>query len=146
MLMAMLTLLIVILRYGFNLGWIALQESVMYLHACVFMLGAAYTLKVDQHVRVDVFYRHFDIRKKALVNVLGGIFLLLPVNVFIAVVSWGYVASSWELLEDSPQAGGLPLVFLLKTLILLFAFFLTLQGVAEIVRNWSIYKNTLEQK
>lgn len=132
-LMALLTLAIVVLRYGFGLGWIALQESVLYLHACVFMLGAAFTFKENGHVRVDIFYRNMTSKKQALVDIVGGLVLLIPVCVFILVTSWRYVAKSWQLLESSQAAGGLPAVFLLKTLILLFAVTLFLQALADIL-------------
>ena len=80
-LMAAVTFTVVVLRYGFNLGWIDMQESVVYLHAAVFLLGSAYTLQHDGHVRVDVFYRGFSRKRKALVNLIGTLFLLLPVMV-----------------------------------------------------------------
>lgn len=133
--MVMLTFLIVVLRYGFNLGWIAMQESVLYLHGIVFMLGAAYTLQQDGHVRVDIFYQKFSEKKQALVNFLGGIFLLLPVCIFIFWISLDYVLTSWQIMERSPEAGGLPLVFISKSLILVFTICLLLQGIAEILRN-----------
>lgn len=136
--MVLLTLLIVVLRYGFNLGWIAMQESVMYLHAVVFLLGCAHTLRVNEHVRVDVFYRRFSQQRKALIDLLGSVLLLLPVNVFVLLVSWQYVLSSWQVFEASPEAGGLPLVFALKSLILLFAFTMCLQGLAEALRNGAL--------
>lgn len=135
LLMVLVTFLIVVLRYGFNLGWIAMQESVMYLHAMVFLLGSAHALKSNEHVRVDIFYRGFSLRKKAWVDILGSVFLLLPVNLFILIVSWDYVAGSWRMLEGSQEAGGLGFVFVLKTLILLFAVTMTLQGIAEVLRN-----------
>ena len=135
LLMVVLTFLIVVLRYGFNMGWIAMQESVMYLHAMVFLLGSAHTLKVNEHVRVDIFYRQMSTNKKALVDTVGTVLLLLPVSLFILFVSWDYVSESWGQLESSPEAGGLPLVFALKTLILLFSLTMTLQGIAEIARN-----------
>jgi TRAP-type mannitol/chloroaromatic compound transport system permease small subunit len=138
--MVLLTFLIVVLRYGFNLGWIAMQESVMYLHAMVFLLGSAHTLRVNEHVRVDIFYRRFSPNKQAWVNIAGCLLLLMPVNSFILWMSWDYVASSWALLESSPQAGGLPLVFVLKTLILLFAVSMNLQGIAELLRNFMSLK------
>ena len=141
LLMVLLTFTIVVLRYGFNLGWIAMQESVMYLHAAVFMLGAAHTLKVDGHVRVDVFYRNFSARNKHLTDLIGGLLLLMPVNVFILLMSWQYVMNSWGLLESSQEAGGLPLVFVLKSFILLFAITLILQGIAEIIRNALALRN-----
>lgn len=133
--MAILTFFIVVLRYGFDMGWIALQETVMYLHAAVFMLGAAFTLKEDGHVRVDIFYRNFSPRKQAVVDIFGSLFLLMPICIFILSMSWKYVANSWQLMESSQAAGGLPFVFVLKTLILLFAFTLLLQAIAEFAGN-----------
>lgn len=133
--MTALTFLIVVLRYGFDLGWVAMQESVIYLHAAIFMLGSAYTLKSDGHVRVDVFYRRFDARKKAMVDCFGGLFLLLPVSIFIFVMSWEYVVRSWQMQEASQAAGGLPALYLLKSFILLFAGTLVLQGLSEIAKS-----------
>ena len=135
LLMVLLTFLIVILRYGFNLGWIAMQESVMYLHAMVFLLGAAHTLRVNEHVRVDIFYRRFSPKKQAKVDIFGGLLLLMPVNIFIFMVSFEYVMRSWRVMEASQEAGGMPAVFLLKTLILIFPLTMLLQGIAEVVRN-----------
>ncbi len=133
--MVLLTFLIVVLRYGFNLGWIAMQESVMYLHAMVFLLGAAHTLRVNEHVRVDIFYRRFSPKKQAKVDIFGGLLLLMPVNIFIFMVSFEYVLRSWRVMEESQEAGGMPAVFLLKSLILIFPLTMLLQGIAEIVRN-----------
>jgi TRAP-type mannitol/chloroaromatic compound transport system permease small subunit len=133
--MVLLTLLIVVLRYGFNLGWIAMQESVMYLHGMVFLLGAAHTLRVNGHVRVDIFYRRFSPKKQAKVDIFGSLFLLMPVNIFIFIVSFDYVMRAWRVMEASQEAGGIPGVFLLKSLILLFSFTMLLQGIAEVVRN-----------
>jgi len=126
----LVTFTIVVLRYLFNLGWIAMQESVIYLHALVFMLGSAYTLKHDGHVRVDIFYRKLGSRAQAIIELLGTLLLLLPVTVLLALESWGYVAASWALRESSPEAGGLPGVYLLKTSILLMAGAMLLQGLA----------------
>ena len=134
--MVLLTFLIVVMRYGFNIGSIAMQESVLYFHGLVFMLGAAYTLKADGHVRVDIFYQNFSEKNKALVNILGSVFLLLPVCVFIFFISFDYVATSWRILEKSPEAGGLPLVFINKSYLLLLAVTLSLQGLGEIGRNY----------
>ena len=138
LLMTLITFVVVVLRYGFDTGWIALQESVMYLHAFLFMLGAAYTLGEDAHVRVDIFYRRFSAKKKALVNLIGALLLLLPTCIFIIVMSWDYVATSWRLLESSKEAGGLPLVFVLKSLIPVFCGLLILQGTADILRNTQV--------
>ncbi|MFT6779279.1 MAG: TRAP-type mannitol/chloroaromatic compound transport system permease small subunit [Paraglaciecola sp.] len=133
--MVLLTFLIVVLRYGFNVGWIAMQESVMYLHGMVFLLGAAHTLRVNEHVRVDIFYRRFSPKKQAKVDIFGSLFLLMPVNIFIFMVSFDYVMRAWRVMEASQEAGGIPGVFLLKSLILLFSFTMLLQGIAEVARN-----------
>ena len=133
--MVLITFLIVLLRYGFDLGWIAMQESVMYLHAMVFLLGSAHTLRANEHVRVDIFYRKFSDKGRARVDIFGTLVLLMPVNFFILIMSWDYVFGSWNIFESSPEAGGLPLVFALKTLILLFAITMNLQGLAELIRN-----------
>lgn len=133
--MAILTALIVLLRYGFNLGSITSQEAVIYMHGCLFMLGAAYTLKTDGHVRVDILYRNFSDRTRAWVNSLGGIVFLIPLCLFILGVSWNYVVESWVIREVSPEPGGIPAVFLLKSLLPLMALNLLLQGIAETVRN-----------
>ena len=135
LLMMALGCLVVLLRYGFDLGFIALQEAVIYLHASVFMLGAAYTLKHGAHVRVDIFYRHFSRRGRAWVDSLGGIVFLLPLCGYIFFSSWEFVYQSWQIGEISPEPGGIPGVFLLKTLILLMACNLGLQALAELGRQ-----------
>jgi TRAP-type mannitol/chloroaromatic compound transport system permease small subunit len=135
LLMALLTAAIVVMRYGFNTGSILAQELVTYMHGSLFTLGAAYALKQGAHVRVDIFYRNFSPRACAWVNSLGGIVFLLPLCIFIACVSWSYVAESWSIMESSPEPGGIPAVFLLKTLIPLMALNLLLQGLAEVFRS-----------
>jgi TRAP-type mannitol/chloroaromatic compound transport system permease small subunit len=128
--MVVVTFTVVVMRYLFDTGSIALQESITYMHAMVFMLGAAYTLRHEGHVRVDIFYRRFGERGRAWVDLFGVLFLLLPVTVFIAWVSWDYVSTAWELREGSREAGGLPGVYLLKSVIPLMALLLLLQGLA----------------
>ena len=132
--MALLSL-VVLLRYGFDIGATAMNESVTYLHGTVFMLGAAYTLKHDGHVRVDIFYRNFSARTKAWVNSVGGIVFLLPLCAYIFYISWDFVQQSWHIGEVSTEPGGIPAVFLLKSLIPLMAINLSLQAVAEVLRN-----------
>ena len=144
LIMMLITVLVVFLRYGFDIGWIAMQETVLYLHAAIFMLGMAYTLKHDGHVRVDVFYRNFSKRGQAWVNMLGFVFLLMPICVFIGVMSFEYVQASWALKETSAEAGGLPWVYLLKSLILLMVAALMLQGVAEFLRSLSVLLGWVE--
>lgn len=135
-LMVLVTCYVVISRYVFNTGSIAIQESVLYINAIVVFGSVGYTLKHNGHVRVDVIYGPSSARYKAWVNLLGSIFLLMPVSVFILLYCWDYVMSSWAILEDSPEANGLPFVYLLKTMILLMCFSLILQGLAEIIRNF----------
>ncbi|NIR60255.1 MAG: TRAP transporter small permease subunit [Gammaproteobacteria bacterium] len=129
--MVLVTFAVVVLRYGFNLGWIAMQESITYMHALVFMLGASYTLKHEGHVRVDILYRGMSARGRAWVDLLGALLLLLPTCAYILVSSWDYVARAWSLHESSPEPGGLPGVYLLKTAIPVMAVLLGLQGVAQ---------------
>ena len=133
--MALVTTGVVVLLYGFNSGSIMAQEAIMYLHGCLFMLGAAYTLKHDAHVRVDIFYRRFSPRGKAWINSVGCITCLMPLCGFILFSSWDYVVASWVIRETSPEPGGIPAVFLLKTLLPLLALNLFLQALAETLRN-----------
>jgi TRAP-type mannitol/chloroaromatic compound transport system permease small subunit len=140
LLMVLGTFVIVVLRYVFDLGWIWMQESITWMHAAVFMLGAAYTLKRDEHVRVDIFYRKMSPKRRALVDLLGTLFFLLPISAFLIVSSWGYMSASWSIHEASPEAGGLPYPFIpiLKALIPVTAALLALQGVAELITNWLV--------
>ncbi|MEQ5803756.1 TRAP transporter small permease subunit [Halomonas sp. H10-9-1] len=136
---------IVVMRYIFGVHSIALQESVMYMHAMVFMLGAAWTLRHDAHVRVDIFYRKRSPRGRAATDLFGTLFLLLPVTLYILLGSLGYVGSSWAILERSPD-GGIPAVFLLKSLILVMAALLLLQGIAQLIRQTLILKGRLSSE
>ena len=133
--MVVTTFFIVVLRYIFNFGSIALQESVSYMHAMVFMLGAAYTLKHNLHVRVDILYQQFPDKTKAWVDCMGTLLLLMPVTGFIIWSSWQYVADSWAIQESSRNSGGLPGVYLLKTSILLMAGLLFLQSFSLFLQN-----------
>jgi TRAP-type mannitol/chloroaromatic compound transport system permease small subunit len=130
-----ITFTVVVLRYLFNTGSIALQESITYLHATLFMLGAAWTLKQDGHVRVDIFYSKQNRRTRAWTDLLGTLLLLFPVCGFILFSSLDYVAASWSVHEGSQEAGGLDAVFLLKTTIPVMAVLLILQGCAIILKN-----------
>jgi len=141
--MVLVTFTIVIFRYTFDLGWIWLQESVSYLHAFVFMLGAAYTLRHDAHVRVDIFYGKFSPRGKALVDLLGCALLVLPVCGFIFFNSWDNVTESWQRLEGSEETGGLNLVYILKSAMLLMPVLLALQAFAIILRSTLILRGQL---
>jgi TRAP-type mannitol/chloroaromatic compound transport system permease small subunit len=144
LLMMLLLCLVVVLRYGFDVGFIALQEFVTYLHASVFMLGAGYALKQDGHVRVDIFYRNFSTRGRAWINSIGCIVFLLPVCGYILLSSWDFVAQSWHIREVSSEPGGIAAVFLLKSLIPLLAITLGLQGIAELLRNLLVLAGDFE--
>jgi TRAP-type mannitol/chloroaromatic compound transport system permease small subunit len=133
--MVAITFLVVVLRYLFDTGWIAMQESVTYMHAMVFLVGASYTLKHNGHVRVDIFYRKMSPQRQAWVDLLGTLFLLLPVCAFIFWASWEYVLTSWQFKESSGEAGGLPGVYLLKTLLLIMPALLILQGTAHFLQS-----------
>ncbi len=128
--LVMITALVVILRYGFDTGSIALQESVMYNHAFLFMLGIAYTYQLDKHVRVDVFYAMYSARKKAWVNLLGTLLFTLPAMVFIIWAGWDYVAVSWKIQESSAEAGGIAYLYLLKSLIIIMAVLVISQALS----------------
>jgi TRAP-type mannitol/chloroaromatic compound transport system permease small subunit len=127
-----------VLRYAFGIGSIRLQESIVYSHAAMFLLAAAWTLKTDGHVRVDILYATAAPRRKAMVDLFGALLLLIPFAAAILYFSWPYVARSWANFEGSREASGLPLVFVLKTLIPVFAVMLILQGTAQAIRAWSV--------
>ena len=131
----LMTLAVVILRYAFNTGATALQETALYLHGAVFTLAAGYTLKHDGHVRVDIFYRNFSVRTRHWVDFLGTLLLLMPVCLFILYSSFDYVLASWRVGESSVEAGGLAYVYLQKSLLLLLVVSLLLQGTVELVRH-----------
>jgi len=130
-----LTFTVVVLRYGFDIGWIWMQESVAYMYAWIFMLGAGYTLKHEGHVRVDIFYRRFSSKRQAWVNLLGSVFLLFPMFVFIAWISFDYVLSSWHINESSREAGGLAYVYILKASLFIMPFLVLVQGTALILTS-----------
>ncbi len=107
------------------------------MHAVVFMLGAAYTLCEDEHVRVDIFYRDMSDRRRAWVNLLGTVLFVLPVCVFFVWSSWEYVMNSWSIGEVSRDAGGLPYPFLplLKSVLIIMPVAVALQGVSIILQS-----------
>lgn len=132
--MAILTFVIVVLRYAFDIGSIALQESVLYMHATLIMLGLAYALQTDSHVRVDIIYARLRPNIKRLINLCGHVLFLIPFAVLLIVYSWDYVLASWRVQESSPEVGGIPGIYLLKSLIPLSATLLILQSLCEIAR------------
>ncbi len=141
--MVLATLLVVVLRYGFSVSITALSESVAYQFAMIFMLGAAYTLKHDDHVRVDLFYRRLSAKGQAWVNLAGTLLFLVPVMSLIFWISSDYVLASWSLHEGSREGGGLPFVYLLKTLLWLMPALMLLQGLAEFLRSIAILRGDM---
>jgi TRAP-type mannitol/chloroaromatic compound transport system permease small subunit len=125
---------LVVARYLFGLGSIWLTEAVIYAHAALFMGAAAWTLRAGGHVRVDIFYADASPRTKAIIDLAGAVLLLLPFMLVLIWLSVPYAARSWAVLERSQEASGLPLVFLLKTFIPVFAALMALQGVAQAIR------------
>ena len=139
--MVVITFFNVVMRYGFNFGLIAIQESVIYFHSFVFMLAIAYTYKHNAHVRVDIFYSKYTDRQKAWTDLTGTLLLLFPFCIYLISASWDYAVNSWLLLEGSREAGGLPFLFILKTLIPLMPLLLLLQGVATVCGCLTTIKN-----
>ena len=129
---------LVLARYLFGLGSIWLTESVIYGHAALFLLAAAWTLRTGGHVRVDIFYADASPRTQAKVDLAGAMLLLLPFALVLLWLSTPYAARSWAILERSQESSGLPLVFALKTLIPLFAVLMALQGIAQAIRAWRV--------
>ncbi|MFZ9125444.1 MAG: TRAP transporter small permease subunit [Steroidobacteraceae bacterium] len=127
-------LAVVVLRYGFDQGFVWMQELLVWFHAAVFMLGAAYALRHDAHVRVDVFRQRMTVRQRAWVDLLGTLLLLWPTCAVIAWFSIPYVAGSWDIGERSREAGGLPALWLLKGMIPALAVLLAVQGLAMVLR------------
>lgn len=140
--MVLVTFVIVVMRYVFGTGLIWLQESVTWMHAAVFMLGAAYTLQQEDHVRVDIFYRKMTARPRAWVNLLGVIVFIFPMSGFFAYASLDYVSAAWTIREVSRNSGGLPYPFipLLKSVLLIMPVAVALQGLSLLLRSARVLK------
>ncbi|RMH45742.1 MAG: TRAP transporter small permease subunit [Alphaproteobacteria bacterium] len=132
--MALIQFAIVIGRHVFGVNAIWAQESVLYLHAALFMLAAGYTLLVDGHVRVDIFHARMAPRWQRRVDILGHLLLLMPMVAALAWWSWPSVRNSWAILEGPISVGGIGAVFLLKSLIPAFCLLVGLQGLACLIR------------
>jgi len=135
LIMVLVQMIVVVMRYVFGVSWLALQESIVYMHAAIFLAAAGYTLLHDGHVRVDIFYRPASERRQAYVDLVGALCFLLPMASAIFYMSWPYVVKSWKVLETSQEGSGLPAVFLLKTVILVYATLVALQGVSLALRS-----------
>jgi TRAP-type mannitol/chloroaromatic compound transport system permease small subunit len=122
---------VVLMRYVFGVGSVKMQESIVYMHATVFMVAAGYTLLHNGHVRCDIFYAAASPRRRALIDLIGVAVFLLPTCALIAWAAWPYVAQAWSVREGSQEGSlGIPGVYLLKSVILVFAGLVALQGIA----------------
>ena len=133
--MVVVTFGIVVARYALNEGSILIQETVIYMYAFIFMLGAGFTYLKEGHVRVDIFFKNRTRKQQGWINIAGNVILLLPTVIAIFWYSYGYVTFSWSLLEGSKEAGGFEFVYLLKTAIPAMCILLGLQGISEIIKN-----------
>ena len=135
--MVLIQTIVVIQRYVFGIGSIALQESIVYLHATLFMLASGFTLLHDGHVRVDIIYRRVSPEQRAWINFIGSYLFLFPLLTTLFVLSLPYVQLSWSVREGSAETSGIQAIFLLKSVILVFAILLFLQGISLVVRSLS---------
>lgn len=133
--MVIVVFTVVVLRYGFNIGFIWMQEVYVWLHSFVFMLGAGFTYLANEHVRIDVFYREASKKYKAIVDLFGNIFLLLPFLYIIWNYSYPFVYRSFLMGEVSREAGGMPALYILKSAILWFCLVLFLQLVSNVIKS-----------
>ncbi|HIC80743.1 MAG TPA: TRAP transporter small permease subunit [Kiloniellaceae bacterium] len=133
--MVLLQFAVVVLRYVFGVSFIFLNEGVLYMHAALFMAGAGYTLLVDAHVRVDIFYSRRSRRGRALTDTFGALIFLLPSMLVLLWFTWPSVRNAWAVLEGPISVGGIPASFLLKSLTPTFCILLILQGLACLLRD-----------
>ena len=142
MLIIMIAILIVIIlgRYFFAWGSVAIQEFVMYLHSTIFMIGICYVCKEKSHVSIDIFSRNYTEPRKIKINLLFDFIFLIPFSIFIIYISFDMVTASWNILEGSGEAGGLDFVYLLKTLIPVTGFLILLSSISNIIDNFGRLK------
>ncbi len=132
--MVLVQFMVVVARYVFGLSDVAVNESVLYMHSTLFMLGAGYTLLVNGHVRVDIFYNRLGDAGRRRIDLFGHLFLLMPTMIAVLYWSWPAVVNSWSILEGPISVGGIKAVFFLKTLIPAFCILLLMQSVSEVLR------------
>ncbi|HDS15280.1 MAG TPA: TRAP transporter small permease subunit [Proteobacteria bacterium] len=125
----------VIMRYGFKKGSIAMQELEWHLFAVIFLIGAAYTLKKDAHVRVDIIYTRLGRKQKAWIDLIGTFIFLLPFAIIVIYSTQGFIANSWAAREVSPDPGGLPARYILKAMIPAGFVLLIIQGISQAIKN-----------
>ena len=135
-----LVFLTVVLRYMLNISYVFLQELIMYLHALIFMFGISYALKEKSHVKIDVIFNSLSKKNQLLILSIGTLIFIIPTSLFIMFISMDMVIQSWSLLEGSSEAGGLDLVFLLKTIIPMTGFLIFLQSISDLINYLDSYK------
>jgi TRAP-type mannitol/chloroaromatic compound transport system permease small subunit len=133
--MILITFLVAFMRYALDFGSIAIQETIIYLHAFIFIIGSGFTLKDNMHVRIDIFYDRFSLNKKKIIDLYGTLLFLIPTCLVIFFTSFNYVMASVFLLESSKEAGGLQILYVLKIYILILPTILALQGISELIKN-----------
>ena len=146
LIMVLVQFIVVVMRYVFAIGNIAMQESIWYMHGILFMIGAGYTLLHNGHVRVDIIYGDASPRYKAIVDMLGTIVFLIPITIATLWLSWDYVINSWKVWEGSTEVSGLPLIWAYKTVIWVFAVLLFLQGISLLYKAWRNLKQPPEAR
>ncbi|MEE2667234.1 MAG: TRAP transporter small permease subunit [Pseudomonadota bacterium] len=138
--MVVVQIIIVLARYVFGIGFIKLQELMIYMHGMLFTLASGYTLLHDEHVRVDVIYRESSLRYKSYINFFGSIFLLLPFIYILIKTSLPYVQRSWRILEGSPVTSGLNAIYILKTVLIIFPLLLLIQVIVLLIDSIKIIR------
>jgi TRAP-type mannitol/chloroaromatic compound transport system permease small subunit len=124
-----------VMRYAWNKGNVALQELEWHLFAVVFLIGAAYTLKQGGHVRVDILFIKFSEKTKAWVDFLGTLVFLIPFSIMVILSTKGFIENSWAVKEVSPDPGGLPARYILKSMIPLGFVLLIIQGFSQMIKS-----------
>jgi len=139
-LMIILVFITVFTRYILNISYVALQELIMYFHAIIFMFGVSYALKEKSHVKIDIIYNSLNKKYQYYISMLGTIIFIIPTSLFITYSSMNMVIQSWSLLEGSSEAGGLDLIFILKSVIPITGFLIFIQALSDIIKYMDRYK------
>lgn len=135
-LMVLVQFVVVLFRYVYNVGEVWLTEALLYIHGVIIMCGSAYTLLIGGHVRIDIFFEKYSDKSKAKVEFYGSLFLLIPFSLVASYFIIPYVISSWRVLEGSTETLGIPLIYLLKTTMIVYSLSLFLQGVSSMIKTY----------
>ena len=129
----------VVSRYAFNTNSIGLQEMEWHLFSVIILLGVAYTLKEDGHVRVDIIYDKLSFRKKAMINMIGVVFAILPISILVGLSSIGNATEAYMSMEQSGNPGGLPYRWIVKSLIPLSFLMLIITSIGFFIKNLNMF-------